>query len=517
MVLYIKKNTSLFVLSISLFLQLVLIGAIFISYLCNWHAYTQLKNDTNLSTSTFHSYSYIELLKNSGESMSTQHNLSRLHNYQNQELPNLIKKFFGISNSHTSSNGVTDIANLTYYFWLFNLHLQLSIIYISLFIFLSILSITSFFKSLWNSILLCRVFNFYKLLICLIPLWGFVMVYSWERELLEKADPLLNKRCLSLLRSSAYKSFMKLRGVKYPFDSSFGNYLLLVENLYFSPLMKHSTTKHLRDQYALLRNHREVDEGSHVYTKKPFFGGEEDYILKNINLAISKGSFNVIIGPNGSGKTTLIKTLLNLNENFMGKVIWNGQSVSNINRTSFAQKVSYIPQFLSIHQSLSVTDYLKFARYPYRNSHSNNEQNDEYIIMKAIRDSGCLPFAHKNLDELSGGQKQKILLASILVQEAEVIVLDEPTSFLDIKNQHLFLESLKRLNKNGKTIIMILHDLQQSINYASNLIVMKNGEIYASGAPKEVVTKEMLREVFSIDCKLSYNNGYLDIEEIYAI
>ncbi|AEG73460.1 Iron(III) dicitrate transport ATP-binding protein fecE [Mycoplasma haemofelis Ohio2] len=514
---YIKKNTSLFILSISLFLQLVLVGALFVSYLCNWHAYTQLKNDTNLSTSTFNSYSYIELLKNSGESMSTQHNLSRLYNYQNKELPNLVKKFFRISGGSTSSNSSPDVTNLTYYFWWFNLHLQLSMVYISLFVFLSILTITSFFKTLWNSILLCRVFNFYKLLICLIPLWGFVMAHAWEQELFERVDPLLNKRCLSLLRSNAYKSFMKLRGVKYPFESSFGNYLLLVENLYFSPLMKHSTTKHLKDQYALLRNHREVDEGSHVYTKKPLFGGKEEYILKNINLAISKGSFNVIIGPNGSGKTTLIKTLLNLNENFMGKVIWNGQSVSNINRTSFAQKVSYIPQFLSIHQSLSVTDYLSFARYPYRNSNSNNEKNDEYVIMKAIRDSGCLPFAHKNLDELSGGQKQKILLASILVQEADVIVLDEPTSFLDIKNQHLFLESLKSLNKRGKTIIMILHDLQQSINYASNLIVMKDGELYASGTPKEVVTKDMLREVFSIDCQLSNNNGYLGIEEIYAI
>lgn len=447
-------------------------------------------------------YSYWKYLSKAGKAMDVQKNIGRYQNFNDEKIPIFLKAFF-------EKEGLSP--TLAKHFFWFNLHLQLSILYLSLIAFFNIAGIFIFFNSLRKYLLIGKTFNFYKLfLVTCLNLWGFWICKEWEHSLTERKDPLLHTKCSFLVNSKLWKRFWKLKKKSNPFRFNKPQDLIVVEKLCFSPELKHSYFKHLKDYLLFFKQDREINEKTHIYPKKSLWHKPYKYILKNINLTIKRGSFNVIIGCNGSGKTTLIKSLINLNENITGRVLWNGLDITKINKNVFARNVSYIPQFLNIYQSLKVIDFLTFARYPYKDK-------NEYAILKAIQESECVEFADKNLDSLSGGQKQKILLASILVQEADTIILDEPTSFLDIKNQHIFLESLKKLNSEGKTIIMILHDLQQAINYANNLIVMKEGEVYASGTPNEVITEELLRDVFNIGCTLYKNNTELEIQDIYAI
>lgn len=447
-------------------------------------------------------YSFWKYLSKAGEAMNTQRNIARYSGFNDESISYFLNKFFN------SENLTKDLIN---HFFRFNLHLQLSLLFIALFAFFFIASVFIFFNNLRKCIIIGKSFNFYKLLLCtFLNLWGFFICKDWERSLWERKDPLVLQRSPVLAESELWNKFRRFRKKADPFRFKKPEDLIVVENLYFSPDLKHSSFKHLKDQFLFFKDNKEVNEKEHIHHKKTLWNKDHKYILKNINLTIKRGSFNVIIGCNGSGKTTLIKSLINLNENTTGRILWNGLDITKINKNVFARNVSYIPQFLNIYQSLKVVDFLSFARYPYKD-------NNEVTILKAIRDSGCIEFADKNLDSLSGGQKQKILLASILVQEADTIILDEPTSFLDIKNQHIFLESLKKLNSEGKTIIMILHDLQQAINYANNLIVMKEGEVYASGTPEEIINEELLRDVFNIGCKIYKNNAEIEIQDIYAI
>lgn len=194
-----------------------------------------------------------------------------------------------------------------------------------------------------------------------------------------------------------------------------------------------------------------------------------------------------------------------------------GKRLSHLNRTAFAREVSYIPQFLNLQNAISVIDFLEFARYPYRQLFGNSPEVDRQLSEQAIGKNNCEHLRDRMINELSGGQKQKIILTSVLVQEAEIIVLDEPTSYLDIKNQHQFLEILAQMHSKGKTIITILHDLRQSLKYADHLIVLNEGRIMASGRPEEIVNRHLLRDVFKIDCDISHTPQGVELNNIYAL
>ncbi|WP_216082711.1 ABC transporter ATP-binding protein [Candidatus Mycoplasma haematohominis] len=491
---YIQKNKWLFALSIGIVTQLFLIGLLIAFYFAASFNFEIIKTDSSLSSIEWNFSKYVW---RSGEVMSTYGNISRLENYQNQAFPGLLNKLFELDNG-VKANGSSNLnASVIPAFRLFNISIQLASAVICLIGILFVFNFSIFCKLVWEYILLSDSFNFQKLtLVILFNVLGFYIASKIEQQEFERTE-------LTWLSNLKWvKQIWNLRHLKHYFNISSSSsdnpddIILETRGLTFSPYVNRNIFKKL------------------------FSSSKEDIerqILKDINLKIKKGSFNVVIGPNGSGKTTLIRSLINLNEGFTGEVLWNGKEISTINRTEFSRQVSYIPQFLNLQNEISILDFLEMFRYPYRQLESNNPDLDHSLVMSTMEKNDCAKWQHKMIKELSGGQKQKILLTSVLVQESEIIVLDEPTSFLDVKNQHQFLEILKEFHRKGKTIIMILHDLQQSIDYADNLIVIQDGEIRASGHPREIVTSRLLRDIFRIDCEVNKTPAGVYLNNIYAL
>lgn len=216
-----------------------------------------------------------------------------------------------------------------------------------------------------------------------------------------------------------------------------------------------------------------------------------------------------ILGANGSGKSTLLKTLINHNKNYTGSIKWAGTNLKNINLKSFAQNVAIISQGYNFNYATKVYDFIAFGRSPYLKMMSALGPEDHAIIQQAMAQLSITDLADKLVSELSGGQQQKLLIAIALAQQTKTIILDEPTTFLDIKNQYELLEMLKKLHLQNKTIIAVLHDLNQAIQYSEELILMKDGMIYAHGRPEQVINEDSLKAVFNFSGKLVQDQDHL--------
>ncbi|WP_391591951.1 ATP-binding cassette domain-containing protein [[Mycoplasma] cavipharyngis] len=290
-----------------------------------------------------------------------------------------------------------------------------------------------------------------------------------------------------------------------------------VKNLSFTYHHGHKWTKHLLDTFKLSVHEKEYSEETHIFIRKklikfinkmmPFVAPKPKNILTNLNFKIAKGSFTTIIGPNGSGKSTLIKTLLGIERHYFGTINWNQKNLHRIQRRSFAQNVAYFPQILDIPEGINVYDFVAFGVIPHQDLSGEITQAQQKNIYDALLITNTLKFADKKMNQLSGGQRQSVILATILAQQTDTIILDEPTTYLDLNNQNLLLTLLKKLQKNGKTIIMILHDLNQAINYSDNLIILKDGTIYNQGSPKTIINQKLLQEVFQVKAKIELINN----------
>ncbi|MDQ0513790.1 ABC-type cobalamin/Fe3+-siderophores transport system ATPase subunit [Mycoplasmoides fastidiosum] len=296
------------------------------------------------------------------------------------------------------------------------------------------------------------------------------------------------------------------------------------KNLGFTYSHGHNLIRHLSDVFNLSIHEKKYKEKYHIYRRKkliefitrlfPFLIVKEKYILKNLNFKIPKGSFTTIIGPNGSGKSTLIKVLLGLERHYFGSIYWNKINLHRIKRKSFAQNVAYFPQILEIPSGSNVYDFVCFGAIPHQNLSGKISPEQEQNILNALVETNTLQFIDRNINELSGGQRQNVILATVLAQKTDTIILDEPTTYLDVNNQNLLLTLLKKLNDRGKTIIAILHDLNQAISYSDNLIILKDGEIYSQGAPRNVVNSQMVKEVFAVDANVEIINGIPQLFEL---
>ncbi|MGX1788261.1 ABC transporter ATP-binding protein [Bosea sp. NPDC055332] len=223
-------------------------------------------------------------------------------------------------------------------------------------------------------------------------------------------------------------------------------------------------------------------------------------ILCGLDLAFPRGGFTVIVGPNACGKSTLLRTLARLHEPSGGSVLLDGRAIADFSPRERARRLAVLPQGAETPDGITVVDLVSRGRHPHGGLFKRWSADDEAAVAKAMAAAGVTALAARRLDELSGGQRQKAWIAMALAQETDLLLLDEPTTFLDLAHQIEVLELCRTLNRAGKTIVAVLHDLNQACRYASCLIAMKGGRIQAQGTPAGIVTSELIEAVFGVAC-----------------
>ncbi|GAA4346486.1 ABC transporter ATP-binding protein [Angustibacter luteus] len=226
-------------------------------------------------------------------------------------------------------------------------------------------------------------------------------------------------------------------------------------------------------------------------------------IVRDLDLVVPDGRITVIIGGNACGKSTLLRGLTRLLKPRGGAVYLDGQTLHDVASLDVARVVGLLPQSPVAPDGITVADLVGRGRYPHQGWFRRWSAADEQAVREAMTATGTQDLADRPLSQLSGGQRQRVWVAMALAQQTDVLLLDEPTTFLDINHQVELLDLLKGLNRNqGTTIVLVLHDLNFAFRYADRLVAMKGGRIVAEGAPRDVVTAEMVHDVFGLDCQV---------------
>ena len=230
-------------------------------------------------------------------------------------------------------------------------------------------------------------------------------------------------------------------------------------------------------------------------------------ILKNINLTLPSNKFIAILGPNGCGKTTLVKQINQILRAHSGRVTVNGKSVQEMTPLEIAKIIAYVPQMTSGVMNGSVIDTVMLGRRPYIQWKPSDE--DLNIVAEALLRLHLEPIAQRLFNQLSGGQKQTVLIARALAQKPQIYLFDEPVSFLDIRNQLEIMHAGRELvDQDGKTVIMVLHDLNMAMRFADHIVIMREGRVFAQGAPRDVITEENILAVYGTHAEIK-NGEYV--------
>ncbi|KAA9085551.1 ABC transporter ATP-binding protein [Microbacterium radiodurans] len=221
-------------------------------------------------------------------------------------------------------------------------------------------------------------------------------------------------------------------------------------------------------------------------------------IVRDLSVRIEPGSFTVIIGPNACGKSTLLRGLSRLLPPRAGRVVLDGRAISQLPAKTVARRLGLLPQSAIAPQGITVRELVARGRYPHQNLLRQWSDADDAAVADALEATGTTGLATRTVDALSGGQRQRVWVAMVLAQETELLLLDEPTTFLDVAHQVELMELFAELNERGRTIVAVLHDLNHAARYASHIVAMRDGRILAEGPPAEVITSERVREVFGL-------------------
>lgn len=238
---------------------------------------------------------------------------------------------------------------------------------------------------------------------------------------------------------------------------------------------------------------------------------ENNTIIENMNLSIPKGKISIIIGANGCGKSTLLKTIARINKPKNGDIFINNKSIKELKEKNIAKEVAFLPQGPTCPSGLTVRELVAYGRFPHQKIIGGLNSHDKDLIDWAIEETGLKEFADREVENLSGGQRQRAWIAMTLAQETEIIMLDEPTTYLDMSYQLEVLEVLQRLNKEKKiTVVIVLHELNNACRFADNIIGLRKGKIICEGKPMDVINKGNLKEIYGIDANLkeSENGEY---------
>ena len=229
-----------------------------------------------------------------------------------------------------------------------------------------------------------------------------------------------------------------------------------------------------------------------------YFSYLNGLVLHNINLSIEAGEMVALLGPNGSGKTTLIKLASGVLKPSQGEIKLDGSSLSRLSRRSIARTVAVVPQQFHIAFAFTVTEVVMLGRIPFLKAFTEEREIDRQFVSSALKLVGISELKERRFDEISGGERQKVILAMALAQQPKLLLLDEPTVHLDIAHQVEILELVRSLNKErGLTVIAAMHDLNLASLYFDRLVLLKEGRVSADGTPHQVLTEARIREVFS--------------------
>lgn len=244
-----------------------------------------------------------------------------------------------------------------------------------------------------------------------------------------------------------------------------------------------------------------MKNGIHTDRIKAAYG--EKVIIDDLSISIPMGQITTIIGPNGCGKSTFLKTLGRILGVQKGCIYLDGEDIHKLPTRELAKKLAILPQSPQAPDGLTVEELVSYGRFPYQKGIGRLSAEDKEIVAWAIRATGLQGLEDQATSELSGGQRQRVWIAMALAQETEVILLDEPTTYLDMAYQLEILELLAELNReHGCTILMVLHDLNLAARFADHMIAFRAGKVIKAGAPMEVMNKDVLKEVFEIEAAI---------------
>lgn len=233
-----------------------------------------------------------------------------------------------------------------------------------------------------------------------------------------------------------------------------------------------------------------------------------NFQLHDISLHIKEGEIVSLIGPNGSGKSTLLRVISQLLKPKSGEVLLNDQNIKSLKARELAKTLTMLPQMNNYQLDLTVQELVEFGRHPYSGHKLKLSKEDEEIVEWAIEVTGLTEYRHRLLPSMSGGERQRAWIAMTVAQHPKVLLLDEPTTYLDISHQLEVMELVKELNsKHNMTIIMVLHDINQAAQYSDRIVVLKRGKLHYDGLPHCVLCKEMFESVFEIKADITLKDG----------
>ena len=228
---------------------------------------------------------------------------------------------------------------------------------------------------------------------------------------------------------------------------------------------------------------------------------DQRQIVSDLDVSIPDGKFSIIVGPNACGKSTLLRALARLLPPAKGSVLLDGNNIEKMKTKKIAQRLGLLPQSSIAPDGITVAELVSRGRHPHQSFLRQWTDADDAAVLSALRATNTEELSSRLVDELSGGQRQRVWVAMVLAQETSLLLLDEPTTFLDVAYQIELLDLFSQLNHEyGHTLVAVLHDLNQACRYADEIIAMKDGAIVAQGPPETIITSELVHEVFGIDC-----------------